>query len=127
VGRKESEKYRATYGNKLLSVIICLPHDSSSSELANEEKGDGKNGGDGGKEGLKPIGIIGLDKWRDEMIHHRSTDMSVFIKEGEQGKGYGSEVCHVLRYFTFFLFYISSEGLERSTSPSQGTRETRQF
>lgn len=78
VSRKDSERYKREHSDKILSVIICLPVEKTD--------GAGKPAVD-----LKPIGIVGLDKLWEEKIHHRFSEIFVFIKEGEQGKGYGSE------------------------------------
>ncbi|KAF4553726.1 Hypothetical protein D9617_6g094580 [Elsinoe fawcettii] len=82
----KAKKYQEHVMNStLLGAVICLPP-SSSTANASGESSDSKD-----ESKPTPIGCIHLGSLRDDMAHHRYTDIGIDILPEWQGKGYGSE------------------------------------
>ncbi|RDW77472.1 hypothetical protein BP6252_05525 [Coleophoma cylindrospora] len=81
--------------NALLGVIICL-----TSEETPETSGKEKEGGDGKKDELVPIGQINLSHSRFGEVH-RGAEIGIGLKTEYQGKGYGSEAINWILNWAF--------------------------
>jgi len=91
--KKDSEKYFANFPEKLLAVLICLPI-TPSKTLEEEPSSEGTKV-------LRPIGFIGLQKIESYNLHHRHSNLFLFIGKTEQRKGYGGEAIEWILKWAF--------------------------
>ncbi|RDW61325.1 hypothetical protein BP5796_11217 [Coleophoma crateriformis] len=81
--------------NALLGVIICLKSEETPETSEKEKEGE-----DGKKKELVPIGQVHLSHSKFGEVH-RGADIGIDIKTEYQGKGYGSEAINWILNWAF--------------------------